>query len=371
MFYYLAFFKQGVNNTMVIENLTVLLLRWYDCAARDLPWRQEKDPYRIWVSEVMLQQTRVEAVKPYYERWVGRYPTAASLAESSEDEVLQYWQGLGYYSRARNLLRGVQEVCSRYGGKIPDNKPEIESLSGIGDYTAGAILSIAYGKREPAIDGNVLRVFSRLFCIYDEISQTAVKNRIRELVQQFLPSDRPGDFNQALMDLGAMLCIPGQPRCSACPLSTHCLAFQQQAQGEVPVKKRKTKPKLVTLAAAIVQRGDAFLLCRRPGRGILAGMWEFPTVELPDNGVVTDLLPGYLRTVSGISTVVKEKLLALNHVFSHRQWDISFYRCGLFANPEQVVEDCDNCRWLNVSEWEGICFAGPHRQMAKYLMEQA
>ena len=356
---------------MVDSSFAAILLRWYDCAARDLPWRLDKDPYRIWVSEVMLQQTRVEVVKNYYERWMGRYPTAEILAKSSDEEVLQYWQGLGYYSRARNLLRGVREVCSRYGGQIPDTKPEIESLAGIGDYTAGAILSIAYEKREPAIDSNVLRVFSRLFYIRDELSRTIVKKRIRGLVQQVIPSDRPGDFNQALMDLGATVCISGQPRCSNCPLPTYCLAFQQQKQNTVPVKKRKAQPKVVTLAAGIVQSGDAYLLCHRPKRGLLAGMWEFPTVETVPGASPEVLLSECLRTLTGVPVTIEEKLFDMIHVFSHRQWDISFYSCQLaIGEAKRAALGGGDCHWMPVSEWGKTCFAGPHRQVAKYLSDQ-
>ncbi len=354
------------------ESFADRLLRWYDSTARDLLWRRSKDPYRVWVSEVMLQQTRVEAVKPYYERWINRYPDAQALAASTEDEVMQHWQGLGYYARARNLLRGVREVCSSYGGQVPDNKTDIRSIAGIGEYTAGAILSISYGQREPAVDGNVLRVFSRLYCIEEEISRTSVKRKITELVQQTIPADRPGDFNQALMELGATVCLPRNPRCGGCPVAEFCCAVGQQRQNELPVKKQKIPVKTIRLAAVAVRKDGKYLLFQRPNTGLLAGMWEFPTVEIESEARIEARVNEYLQKSVGATVMLREKLFELSHLFSHRKWELSFF-CGTILLQEEQEPGYNPDKhirwgWFASSEWPQLCFAGPHRRAADYLL---
>lgn len=357
--------KSKTEDKEIRMEIAILLLAWYEGSKRDLPWRRDKDPYKIWVSEVMLQQTRVEAVKPYFEKWITRFPTLQSLAIAQEEEVIQYWQGLGYYSRARNLLQGVREVTASYGGQIPDTKKAVAGLTGIGDYTSGAILSIAYNKKEPAIDGNVLRVFSRLYCIEDDIASQKVKGQIRELVEKELPSEQPGDFNQAIMDLGAMICIPKTPRCEICPLETCCCAKEQGIQGQLPFKKKKTPPLPVKLLAGIVQDGERFLLHKRPATGLLAGMWEFPTVEIPEGADEREIFQRGFLCDTGQEIEMGELLFHCIHVFSHRRWDISFYHCVHNPSNRPLGEDVS---WLKKEEWEKISFAGPHRKMAAYLL---
>lgn len=341
------------------------LLTWYDECKRDLPWRRDKDPYKIWVSEVMLQQTRVEAVRAYFERWIERFPTLQSLAEAQEEEVIQYWQGLGYYSRARNLHQGVREVAASYGGQVPMTKEEVSGLSGIGDYTSGAILSIAYDQREPAIDGNVLRVFSRLYCIHGDIATPMVKRQIREQVEQDMSMDRPGDFNQALMDLGATICIPKSPRCEICPLQNNCQAKDKGVQQELPIKKKKTPPVPVTLIAGVLQDGDRFLLRKRPKKGLLAGMWEFPGIEIPIEENPMEVFERGFLCETGQEVQATTLLLQCIHIFSHRRWDISFYQCTHENGNRPLGKDVF---WINKSEWHTLSFAGPHRKMANQLL---
>jgi len=344
--------------------LATVLLSWYASCKRDLPWRKDKDPYRIWVSEVMLQQTRVEAVKPYFEKWMVRFPNLASLAAAEEEEVIQYWQGLGYYSRARNLLRGVREVHASYGGQIPDTKEQVAGLTGIGDYTSGAILSIAYNKREPAIDGNVLRVFSRLYCVEGDISSPLVKRQIRQLVDNELPVNHPGDFNQALMDLGATICIPKVPRCEVCPLQKDCCAKEKGVQQQLPFKKKKTPPVPVRLMAGVIQDGEEFLLRKRLDKGLLAGMWEFPAVEIPTGEDEMEIFQRGFLCDTGQEVEVQDLLFQCIHIFSHRRWNISFYRCSNTPSSRPLASDL---RWVNRHEWDKISFAGPHRKMASCL----
>ncbi|MDF2571340.1 MAG: mutY 1 [Sporomusa sp.] len=272
--------------------LALQLLDWYYQNARDLPWRNDKNAYKIWVSEIMLQQTRVEVVKDYYKRWIERFPTLEALAEASEQEVLNYWQGLGYYSRARNLLLGVREVCADYGGRVPEDASSIQKLPGVGEYTAGAIASIAYNQPAPAVDGNVLRIFSRLFCLDGDIAKTATKREIDRLIRKHISSRCPGDFNQALMDLGAMICIPRRPRCQLCPLTNLCEAYEREVQDMLPVRLPKKAPQLVMLAAGVVQKDGKYLVRQRPKTGLLAGMWEFPSVEVVEGK--NNPLPAYV-----------------------------------------------------------------------------
>ena len=256
------------------EHWSPLLLDWFAAHGRDLPWRDEtpRDPYKVWVSEIMLQQTKVETVRPYYDSWMDHFPTLSALAAASQDEVLRQWQGLGYYSRARNLHQAVQEVQAKYGGHVPENKKDVQSLKGVGDYTAGAILSLAYGQKEPAVDGNVLRIFARLYDIEENILSTPVKKKVTALVAEQLPDEAPGAFNEALMDLGAMICIPKHPRCPDCPLQELCLAHRVGKECELPIRLVKKKSPVEDITVFVVRKGEQWLVHRRPPTGLLASM---------------------------------------------------------------------------------------------------
>jgi len=264
------------------------LLRAYDAWRRELPWRGETDPYRIWVSEVMLQQTRVETVIPYYKEWIQRFPDLMTLASAEEDEVLRAWQGLGYYSRARNLHGAARVVREELGGSLPASASELRALPGVGEYTAGAVASIAFGEVVPAVDGNVRRVVSRLFDLPDPGAK-----ELRKLAGELVDPGRPGDFNQALMELGALVCTPRSPACGSCPIDELCLALERGTVGERPEgKARRPVPELdVAVVVGVVgrsppgggrvgRRPHRFLVRKRPSKGLLAGMWEFPGVEV-------------------------------------------------------------------------------------------
>ncbi|MBO5590312.1 MAG: A/G-specific adenine glycosylase [Acidaminococcaceae bacterium] len=361
------------------ENWTPLLMRWYDENKRELPWRTEspRDPYKVWVSEIMLQQTRVEAVKSYYTNWMEHFPDIPSLAAAEEDEVVRQWQGLGYYSRARNLHTAVREVMETYGGHVPETREEISKLKGIGEYTAGAILSMAYGKRETAVDGNVLRVFARIYDIEENILSAKVKKEVTELVKARQDVARPGDFNEALMDLGATVCIPGQPRCEVCPLCGVCMAKAAGKENEIPLRITKKEVPVEPLTVFVVKamaedlsaqtvqnsvaknpdaqllqcdaekklvaqsarRGNAkksdasqkekvfYLLHRRPAKGLLAGMWEFPNCG--GKGMEgKKALTGLLNELGvQLSTDLQKAKPAqkIRHVFSHKVWDMEVY----------------------------------------------
>ncbi|QJW47988.1 A/G-specific adenine glycosylase [bacterium BFN5] len=342
-----------------------LLLAWYDNYKRHLPWRERKDAYAIWVSEIMLQQTRVDTVIPYYQRWMQRFPNLEILAQSEETEVVRYWEGLGYYSRARNLRRGAIEVLERFGGQVPRTTTELRSLSGIGEYTAGAIMSIAYNERVPAVDGNVLRIISRLENISDDIAKLAVKRQITVLVHSKIPGDRPGDFNQALMDLGASICLPRAPLCNQCPISGHCEAFELEIQQTLPVKAPKNKPEPVFIVAGILRDGAGrFLLRKRPEQGLLAGMWEFPSIETADKPAKLEDLKRLFSTHSELLDITEGPFFATTHTFSHRRWFITFYRLTSKLQNLDMAEHA----WFDPVSWNEIPFAGPHRQAAMRLL---
>ena len=263
------------------ETFQTQLLAWYDENKRDLPWRKTRDPYHIWVSEIMLQQTRVDTVIPYFENFIERFPTIDEIAEADEEDVLKAWEGLGYYSRARNLQAAVREVKESYGGVVPNNEEEISTLKGVGPYTAGAILSIAYGKPVPAVDGNVMRVLSRILLVYDDISKAKTRKAFEQAVRELIPNDEASSFNQALMELGAVVCTPKSPGCLLCPVRSECRAFHEGVQTELPVKAKKKRPKPVPIAVAVLENANGqFLISKRPNKGLLANLWEFPNCEV-------------------------------------------------------------------------------------------
>jgi A/G-specific adenine glycosylase len=344
---------------------TPLLMAWYDTHKRDLPWRSEgrRDPYKVWVSEIMLQQTRVEAVKSYYANWMEQFPDIPSLAAAEEEDVVRQWQGLGYYSRARNLHTAVREVMENYGGKVPDTKEEIRKLKGIGEYTAGAILSMAYGKRETAVDGNVLRVFARIYNIEENILSPKVKKEITALVAARQDALRPGDFNEALMDLGATVCIPGQPRCEVCPLVAVCLAKKAGKESEIPLRLTKKEVPVEPVTVFVVYKENFYLLHRRPAKGLLAGMWEFPNcVGEGENGkaFLKEMLAGVGVKIKKVSRPLEQ----IKHVFSHKIWKMTV--CEAIA--EETGELSSDWRWVTAEQIADYNLAGPHNIIGRELL---
>ncbi|MBU5443316.1 A/G-specific adenine glycosylase [Paenibacillus sp. MSJ-34] len=321
------------------------LLLWYNRHKRDLPWRRSKNPYYIWVSEIMLQQTRVETVKPYFERFVGKFPTVDALADAPEEEVLKSWEGLGYYSRARNLQSAAREVKEQYGGQVPDTKPEISALKGIGPYTAGAILSIAYNKPEPAVDGNVMRVLSRYFLIEEDIMKNSTRAQMERLVVELIPEGEASNFNQALMELGALVCTPKSPQCLTCPVMEHCAARFAGLEDALPVKTKAKPPKPEYRLAALIEGSGAnagkVLVRQRPAAGLLARMWELPHILGPSEAGEGQEETNQLQlrgtlAQDGWDARPQELFMTAEHTFSHIHWNMSVYRCAFLggAVPE-------------------------------------
>lgn len=302
------------------------LIPWYEAHKRELPWRQDKEPYHVWLSEIMLQQTRVEAVKEYYRRFLTTLPTIADLAEAPEEQILKLWEGLGYYNRVRNLQKAAQTICADYAGVFPSEYAQIRSLSGIGDYTAGAIASICFAAPTPAVDGNVLRVYSRLLADDANIDLQTTKKRITRKLQETYPQKNPGIATQALMELGATVCVPnGAPRCDVCPVAEICQARKQDTWRNLPVRSEKKKRKIVDKTVFILLTEDTVALHKRSTSGLLAGMWEFPNVDakLDKQAAVTQ--------VTGWQAEPLDLLMqtSYTHIFSHVEWHMTAYyiRC--------------------------------------------
>lgn len=348
------------------------LLQWYEENKRDLPWRRERDPYKIWVSEIMLQQTQVDTVIPYYERFMAQFPTVEALAEAEEEVVLKAWEGLGYYSRARNLHSAVKDVRENYDGQVPDTLDEVQSLRGVGPYTAGAIMSIAFDKPVAAVDGNVMRVFSRIFLVTDDISQVRTRKKFEFIVTEVISSEYPGEFNQALMDLGATLCTPRTPKCQLCPVKKHCIAFEKGVQDQLPVKKRKNPPQHKKIKALVLFNDEGDLLIEKRGdEGLLASLWQFPNMELvgADDGRLG--LENYLRKTGGLqveigSTVVQE----VNHVFTHLIWDIDVYEGKVLSVDDADLFSKSEFRFVNFEEIEKYPFPVSHQKILKAARER-
>lgn len=298
------------------------LLNWFDSHARVLPWREEPTPYRVWISEIMLQQTRVEAVKPYYDRFLKRLPNVEMLAEVPDEELLKLWEGLGYYNRARNLKKAAGQIVEKYSGQLPKNKKELMELPGIGSYTAGAISSIAYGQPNPAVDGNVLRVVARLLACREDVLDAKIKQQFEELVGSVIPVDRSGSFNQALMELGAMVCVPnGEPKCEECPWKQNCEARKNDLIGCIPHKSSKKPRKVEEMTVFIIRNDRAFAIRKRPATGLLAGMYEFPWSK---GHLSTKEVIGEVQRL-GFSPIRVTRISDSTHIFTHKEWHMRGY----------------------------------------------
>lgn len=308
-------------------------LAWYDRNKRALPWREDPAPYHVWLSEIMLQQTRVEAVKGYYERFLKELPDIKSFAQAPEDEYLKLWQGLGYYSRVRNMHKAAEIIVRDFGGEMPHTAEKLRELPGIGDYTAAAIASIAYCEKVPAVDGNLLRIFSRLAAYGENIKTSKAKRNAGEFWKERMSEERPGDFNQALMDLGSTVCIPEEgPHCTECPLKDECIAYERGSQGKFPVMPEKKSRRIEDRTVFVIHRGEKAAVRKRPGRGLLAGLYEFPNAR---GRMPVEEAEEFLEK-NGIKPIRIQSIGKAKHVFSHVEWHMTGYevRADELAPPE-------------------------------------
>jgi A/G-specific adenine glycosylase len=328
------------------------LLTWYERERRELPWRRTKDPYAIWLSEVMLQQTQVATVIPYWERFLVRFPTVEALAKAPLDDVLSAWRGLGYYSRARNLHRAAQEVVARFGGRLPSSAEELLTLPGFGRYTSGAVASIAFGDEAPLVDGNVARVLSRLFEVEGVPGDKAREARLWELAGALVRGERPGDFNQALMEHGATVCRPESPLCLLCPVRGECLAFRHGRVGELPPAKVRTPPRPMTLALAVWKHEDTLLFARRAEKGLFGGLWELPSAEVePEAPEATAALR--LSELLGVQVTAKAVLGTVQRQLTHRALTLRLLRVEGRPRPTRAP-GFHELRWCTPTQAEEL-----------------
>src|SRR4051794_24586502 len=334
-----------------LTSLRRRLLAWFDKHRRDLPWRQDRDPYRIWVSEVMLQQTTVAAVVPYFERFLAAFPTLADLAAADEQDVLRLWEGLGYYRRARHLHQAARRLVAEHGGELPDDPAVWRELPGVGRYILGAVLSQAFDRRLPIVEANSLRVLCRLFGYAGDPRSGEGRRWLWDTAAAILPARRAGDFNQALMELGALVCTPAAPRCGECPLASVCEARRLGQQEEIPARSPAPVTTAVRETAVVVRRGQRVLLVQRPGAGRWAKMWEFPHTELADGETHEAAAERCLRELAGVEAELGGEIVTLRHgvtrfaitlvcleaVYTGGKFRSAFYECGVWLRPAELA----------------------------------
>lgn len=346
--------------SLVNKMIATPLLDWYARHARVLPWRNHPDPYAVWVSEIMLQQTRVETVIPYFEKWMRLFPTVKSLAEAGEQDVLNAWEGLGYYSRARNLYKAAKLVASEFNGELPRDLDALRSLPGIGRYTVGAIASMAFGMDAPTLDGNLRRVFARLFDISEAADSPAGEKILWKLAADHLPDGKAGDYNQALMDLGATICLPKNPRCLLCPLMDVCRARIHGTQDSRPVLKPKKQVPHYTIAAAVIRQRGRVLLVQRPETGLLGGLWEFPNgrvEEDPARELVKTLNAAYKFKIRRT-----EALMVVRHAYTHFKTTVHAFDCSPLSIPKNR-----SFKWVRLHELDDYPMGKVDRQIANKI----
>jgi A/G-specific adenine glycosylase len=346
------------------------LIAWYRTAKRDLPWRATTDPYAIWISEVMSQQTRVDTVIPYYHRFLERFPDVCALANASQHDLLSLWEGLGYYSRARNLHAAAKQICHDHGGRIPSEHDSFLALKGVGPYTAAAVLSIAFNLRHAVMDGNVMRVVSRLKGIRDDIRSATVTRRIQAIVDEAIPGDHPADFNQAMMELGATVCTPRKPMCGSCPFSDDCVALRDGTVAQIPFKSPKaTVPHHRIVVGIVSDAAGNVLIARRPDSAMLGGLWEFPGGKVEQGESDEQALRRELREELGIETGDIRLFHTLKHAYSHFKITLAAYKTDL-SNGEPKPLASKELKWVTVDELDHHPFPKANRTLTLALRDE-
>ncbi len=351
-----------------MANFFPMLLDWFDRVRADLPWRSaQPDPYRVWLSEVMLQQTQIETVIPYYHRFLADYPDVKALAQAPLDDVLKRWEGLGYYSRARNLHKTAGIVANQMDGQFPRSAADLMKLPGIGRYTAGAIASIAYGERVPVLDGNIIRVFSRFLDLPDDVTQTATQNKLWDFAAQQVPAERPGDHNQALMELGQKICTPRKPACEECPLMLGCRARASGSQLQRPYKPKKPPTPHYDVAAGIVYRADGrLLIAQRPLEGLLGGLWEFPGGKQEPDETLPQALQRELREELALEVEVGELFTVVKHAFTHFKITLYAFECRHIGAEPQAIQ-AQAFAWVTLDDLAAYSFGKADREVIAAL----
>lgn len=353
-----------------LQEIASDLLSWWDAGHADVPWRKTRDPYAIWVAEIMLQQTQVATVIPYFERWMIRFPKVENLAAASLNDVLKMWEGLGYYSRARNLHAAAQMIVDDYGGRLPQDVAGLRKLKGVGRYTAGAIASIAFDRPVPVLDGNVIRVFSRLLDLNEDVTKTQTKNYLWQVAGDLVPKLRAGDYNQALMELGQTVCLPATPRCHLCPISKYCLARSKGTQLERPVRPPRRKTPHYDVCAGVIWREDGrILIAQRPLDDLLGGLWEFPGGKTQAGESLTDALRREIKEELGIEIEVGRSLAMIKHTYTHFRISLYAYHARYVSGRPQNLEVANHA-WVRLDDLNQYPFALTDKKIIKNLLEE-
>lgn len=344
------------------------LLGWFDEERADVavPGRNEHDPYAIWVAEIMLQQTQVTTVWPFYTRWMQKYPDVKALARANQDEVLKNWEGLGYYSRARNLHAAAGVVVHELDGKLPASYKDWIKLPGIGEYTAASIASLAFGEPIALIDGNVLRVYSRYKMIDDDVTRSKTKRVIREELQQIIPVERPGVFNQALMDLGRVICTPNKPQCKKCPLDSSCAALANGRVADYPVKAKRKETPHYSIVIGLIEKEGKFLIQRRPEAGLLGGLWEFPGGKIEKGESDQSALHREIMEETSLRVNVGEKITTIKHAYTHFKITMTAYRCSWIEGKAKTHAATEN-RWVTRDQFQHFAFPKANLKVLEQL----
>ena len=342
------------------------LLDWFEKSARDLPWRRTRDPYAIWISEIMLQQTRVQAVVPYYERFLSRFPTVQHLARARLDTVLKLWEGLGYYSRARNLHAAAQKILTQFGGHLPAAREQLLTLPGIGRYTAGAIASMAFGQREPLVDGNVTRVLCRIFRIRSSPKDAATQDRIWSIAGDLVPEGHAGQFNQALMELGREVCLPRHPRCDTCPVNRLCEAKLHHEQDSLPMRVPKRQLPFHPVAVGVIYRNDRILIDKRKPDGLLGGLWEFPGGKKRRSESLEAALRREVREELALTVRVDRPLAVVDHTYSHLRVRIHAFECTYVSGTPHCIA-CADFKWVRPQDLGRYAFPAANKKIIEIL----
>jgi A/G-specific adenine glycosylase len=347
------------------------LLGWYQRNCRDLPWRSSPTPYGVWVSEVMLQQTQVRTVVPYFVRFLKRFPDVVALAAADDDEVIKAWEGLGYYARARNLVRAARVVVAEHRGVVPDDPDTFRALPGVGEYICAAVQSIAFDHPLAVVDGNVKRVLARLFAIEAPINKSSSQRRFRELAQALVDSERAGTFNQAMMELGALVCRPATPKCGECPLHAHCDAKQTNRQSHFPVKERMRPVPRHRVAVGVVRSGERMLITKRPNEGLLGGLWEFPGGKIRDGETPEAAVVREIKEEVGLDVEVTGFVARVQHAYTHFKVDLEVYRCRPVGSAQVVLEGPVDYRWIIRDQIEDFAFPRANHKFIPFLDDGA
>ncbi|MEK6221285.1 MAG: A/G-specific adenine glycosylase [Chloroflexota bacterium] len=348
-------------------SLSNKIISWYQKNKRDLPWRDDTDPYRVWVSEIMAQQTRLETVIPYFERWMARFPTIQSLASADQQEVLSIWEGLGYYSRARNLHHAARVVVETHAGVLPKYVKTLRTLPGIGRYTAGAIASLAFQLDEPIVDGNIKRVYARIFNIKAQVNTPAGEKEIWVIAEKLLPKGKSRDYNQALMDLGATVCAPQNPKCRFCPLTKECQAYSLGIQDTLPNKKVKAKIPHHIVTAAVIKNKKQVLIAQRPQTGLLAGLWEFPGGKQEKYENLETCLRREIKEELGVDIQLEQKIGIYNHAYTHFKVTLHAFSCRINKGKPQALE-ADELHWVELNQLQDFPMGKIDRMISQDLM---